>query len=63
VFAQAAHGPVAYIGETAPNGSLVSLIVPAQSSVRSVADLKGKKVAFQKASIGHYLLIKALAQA
>lgn len=60
VFAQAANGPVAYIGKTAPNGALVSLVVPPQSPVRHVADLKGKKVAFQKASIGHYLLIKAL---
>jgi sulfonate transport system substrate-binding protein len=28
--------------------------------VKSVAELKGKKVAFQKSSIGHYLMIKAL---
>jgi sulfonate transport system substrate-binding protein len=62
VFAQAANGPVAYIGKTATNGALVSLIVPAQSPVQTVADLKGKKVAFQKSSIGHYLLIKALEQ-
>jgi sulfonate transport system substrate-binding protein len=60
VFAQAAHGPVAYIAKTATNGALVSLVVPAQSTVQSVADLKGKKVAFQKSSIGHLLLIKAL---
>jgi sulfonate transport system substrate-binding protein len=60
IFAQAAHGPVAYIAKTASNGRLVSLVVPSTSSVRSVADLKGKKVAFQKSSIGHYLLIKAL---
>jgi sulfonate transport system substrate-binding protein len=62
VFAQAARGPVAYIAKTATNGALVSLVVPAQSPVRTVADLKGKKVAFQKSSIGHYLLIKALEQ-
>jgi sulfonate transport system substrate-binding protein len=62
VFAQAARGPVAYIAKTATNGALVSLVVPASSSVRTVADLKGKKVAFQKSSIGHYLLIKALEQ-
>jgi sulfonate transport system substrate-binding protein len=60
VFAQAANGPVAYIGKTAPNGALVSLLVPAASNAKSITDLKGKKVAFQKSSIGHYLLIKAL---
>jgi sulfonate transport system substrate-binding protein len=63
VFAQAANGPVAYIAKTGVNGSLVSLVVPAQSAVKTVADLKGKRVAFQKSSIGHYLLIKALEQA
>ena len=60
VFAQAAGGPVAYIGKTSTNGKLVSLLVPVNSEAKSVADLKGKKVAFQKSSIGHYLLIKAL---
>lgn len=60
VFAQAANGPVAYIAKMAPNGALVSLVVPASSSIKTVADLKGKKVAFQKSSIGHYLMIRAL---
>src|ERR1700712_57497 len=63
IFAQAAKGPVAYIAKTAANGRLVSLVVPAKSAVHSIADLKGKKVAFQKSSIGHYLLIKALERA
>jgi sulfonate transport system substrate-binding protein len=61
LFAQAADGPVAYLATMAPNGSLVSLLVPPKSPVKTVADLKGKRVAFQKASIGHYLLVKALA--
>jgi sulfonate transport system substrate-binding protein len=62
VFAQAANGPVAYVAKTAANGGLVSLVVPVSSSVKTVADLKGKKVAFQKSSIGHYLMIRALEQ-
>jgi sulfonate transport system substrate-binding protein len=45
-----------------PSGKSVSLLVPVGSSVTRIADLKEKKVAFQKASIGHYLSIKALAQ-
>ena len=31
-----------------------------REGINSVADLKGKKVAFQKASIGHYLILRAL---
>ncbi len=46
-----------------PSGKSVSLLVPVNSPIKSVADLKGKKVAFQKASIGHYLLVKALESA
>lgn len=60
VFSQAAGAPLVYLATTAPNGKAVSLLVPVNSSIKSVADLKGKKVAFQKASIGHYLLVKAL---
>lgn len=60
VFAQAAGTPLVYLAATQPSGKAVSLLVPVDSPVKSVADLKGKKVAFQKASIGHYLLVKAL---
>jgi sulfonate transport system substrate-binding protein len=38
-------------------------LVPSGSSIKTIADLRGKKVAFQKASIGHYLLVKALESA
>lgn len=60
VFAQAAGTPLVYLAATQPSGKAVSLLVSVDSPVKSVADLKGKKVAFQKASIGHYLLVKAL---
>lgn len=60
VFSQAAGAPLVYLATTAPNGKAVSLLVPVNSPIKSVAELKGKKVAFQKASIGHYLLVKAL---
>ncbi|MBR8836466.1 MAG: aliphatic sulfonate ABC transporter substrate-binding protein [Stigonema ocellatum SAG 48.90 = DSM 106950] len=59
-FAQAAGIPLVYLAATYPNGKSISLLVPVNSPVKTVADLKGKKVAFQKASIGHYLLVKAL---
>ncbi|MET0389970.1 MAG: aliphatic sulfonate ABC transporter substrate-binding protein [Polyangiales bacterium] len=63
LFAQAARSPVVYLAATARNGALVSLLVPPNSPARSIADLKGKRIAFQRASIGHYLTIRALEQA
>lgn len=63
VFAQAASTPLVYLITTPPQGKAVSLLVPVNSPVKSIADLKGKQVAFQKASIGHYLLVKALEKA
>ncbi|HEY0465659.1 MAG TPA: aliphatic sulfonate ABC transporter substrate-binding protein [Polyangiaceae bacterium] len=62
VFVQAAQagGPLVYLATTASNGKTVSLLVHDGSPIKTLADLKGKKIAFQKASIGHYLLVKAL---
>lgn len=60
IFAQAAGTPLVYLATTSADGKAVSLVVPTNSPIKRVADLKGKKVAFQKASIGHYLLVKAL---
>lgn len=60
VFAQAADGPIVYLATQAPSGRAVSCLVAPDSDIKTIADLKGKKVAFQKASIGHYLLIRAL---
>ena len=58
--AQAAGGSLVYLATTEPNGKTVSFVVHDGSPIKTIADLKGKKVAFQKASIGHYLLVKAL---
>jgi sulfonate transport system substrate-binding protein len=60
VFAQAAGSPLVYLATAYPSGGAVSLLVPKTSTARGIADLRGKKVAFQKASIGHYLLVRAL---
>ncbi|WP_208344953.1 aliphatic sulfonate ABC transporter substrate-binding protein, partial [Aetokthonos hydrillicola] len=60
IFSQAAGAPLVYLATTGPSSKAVSLIVPVKSSINSVKDLKGKKIAFQKASIGHYLLLKAV---
>jgi sulfonate transport system substrate-binding protein len=63
IFAQAAGTPLVYLATTPRNGKAVALLVPKDSPAQSIADLKGKKLAFQKASVGHYLLFKALEKA
>jgi len=63
VFAQAADSIIVYVATQPPSGRATSCLVTTESGIKTVADLKGKKVAFQKASIGHYLLIKALREA
>ena len=45
-----------------PLGAL-ALIVPSRSTVRTLQDLKGKAVATTRGSVGHYLVIRALADA
>ncbi len=60
VFSQAAGVPLVYLATTPPSGKAISLLVPVNSPAKTIADLKGKKIAFQKASIGHYLLVRGL---
>lgn len=60
IFAQAAGAPLVYVGATKPNPRHEALIVPKDSPIKSVADLKGKKVAFNKGSNVQYLLVKLL---
>ena len=40
-----------------------AVLVPKDSPIKTVADLKGKKIVTGRGSIGHYLAIKALASA
>lgn len=63
IFAQAAGTPIVYLAVVPPSGKAVSLLVPADSPAKSIRDLVGKKIAFQKTSIGHYLLVRALSRA
>lgn len=41
----------------------VAIIVPADSPVRSIADMKGKRIATTRGSIGYYLALRALQEA
>jgi sulfonate transport system substrate-binding protein len=63
MFAYAAGAPVrvilAYRSGTA-TASAVAVIAPAGSPIRTPADLRGRKVATVKGSVGHYLLIRLL---
>ncbi len=60
VFAQAAGAKLTYVATEAPSPSAQALLVKADSPIKSVADLKGKKVAVTKAAGSHYLLIALL---
>lgn len=60
VFAQAAGANLTYVATEAPSPEAQALIVKADSPIKTIADLKGKKVAVTKAAGVHYLLIKQL---
>lgn len=61
VFAQAAGAPLLYVGYEPPAPKGEAILVPKDSAIESVAALKGKKVALNKGSNVHYLLVRALA--
>ncbi len=63
VFAQAAGAKLTFVAQEAPSPAAQAIVVRADSPIKSVADLKGKKVGFAKAAGVHYLLIAALAKA
>ncbi|CCD97046.1 putative ABC transporter, substrate-binding protein; aliphatic sulphonates transporter [Bradyrhizobium sp. ORS 375] len=63
VFAQAAGARLAYVAEEAASPSAQAILVATASPVRTLADLKGKKIAVTKGAGSHYLLLSALAKA
>jgi len=63
IFAQAAGATFIYIGFDPAAPEAEAIVVPKDSAVRTAADLKGKKVALNKGSNVHYLLVKALEKA
>lgn len=60
IFAQAAGAPLVYAGATVPRPRLEAIIVPKDSGIKTVADLKGKRVAYNKGSNVQYFLVKLL---
>lgn len=63
IFAQAAGAPIQYVAYEPPAPAGEAILVPKESPLKTVADLKGKKVALNKGSNVHYLLVKALEKA
>jgi sulfonate transport system substrate-binding protein len=61
IFAQAARSDLYYIASL--GGAENAIIVPEASPIKTLADLKGKKVAFGKGSSAHSLLLAALEKA
>ena len=60
IFAQAAGADLVYVANQPPAPTAEALIVPKDSPIRTLADLKGKKVVLNKGSNVHYLLVKLL---
>jgi sulfonate transport system substrate-binding protein len=63
IVAQAAGANLVYIGNEPPSPESEAIVVPKGSTLKSVAELRGKKVALNKGSNVHYLLVKALEKA
>ena len=63
IFAQAASDRLVYIAHEPPAPHGEAILVPKDSPIQSVADLKGRKVGLNKGSNVHFLLVKALESA
>lgn len=60
IFAQAASPELRYVGAEPPAPRSEAILVPKDSPLKTVADLRGKTVAFNKGSNVHFLLVRAL---
>ena len=60
IFAQAANSNLVYIANQPAAPKAEALIVQKDSNIQTIQDLKGKRVALNKGSNVHYLLLKIL---
>ena len=60
IFAQAANSNLVYVANQPAAPLAEALIVPKDSAIQLVQDLKGKRVVLNKGSNVHYLLLKVL---
>jgi sulfonate transport system substrate-binding protein len=63
VFSQAAGADLVYVAAEPPPVTSEAIVVKPDSPIRSVAQLRGKKVALQRGSGSHLLLVAALEKA
>jgi sulfonate transport system substrate-binding protein len=63
IFSQAGGGAIRYMAAVKSDGNTQAIIVPKDSPIKTLADLRGKRVAFGKGSSAHNLLVAALEKA
>ena len=63
VFAQANNSELVYVAWEPPAPQSVAMVVPQHSDIRTIADLRGKRIALNKGSNVHWLLLHILEEA
>lgn len=63
VFAQAAGKDVVYVGAEPPKPDSSAVLVKPDSPLKTLADLKGHRIALQKGSSAHFLAVQAIRRA
>ena len=63
VYAQAANKPLYYFAYEAAKPLASAILVPKNSPLKQLNQLKGKRIALQKGSSAHYLLVQAVRKA
>lgn len=63
VFAQAAGKDLVYAGAEPAKPESSAILVPKDSAIKTLTDLKGKRIALQKGSSAQYLLVQAVEKA
>lgn len=62
IFAQAAGVPFVYLAVTPPSPEGSGLLAPNNGTVKTTADLKGKRIGFAKGTSAHTLVVRLLEQ-
>lgn len=62
IFAQVAGGALVYVGGQPLTGANEAVLVRADSPIKTIADLRGKRLAFTKGSSAHNMVVKVLAK-
>ncbi|WP_416413443.1 aliphatic sulfonate ABC transporter substrate-binding protein [Pantoea sp. App145] len=63
IFAQSSGNAVTYIAWEPPAPSSVGIVVPIESDITTLADLRGKRISVNKGSNVHWLLLQLLDEA